>query len=92
MKGQTGTEHGANDDLIVAGIDFALVEWCLDGLVAIRKELTDLVCFDMSDADNVLTETHTLVLDIHIAQLCQEGIEDAAVFAKIDYFHEVVGL
>ena len=88
MQWQAGAEYGTYNDFVVTGIDLTLVEWGLDGLFAVRKELTDLVGLNMSDADDVLAESHTFTLYIHIAQLCQKGIENTVAFAKIDYFHD----
>lgn len=39
MQWQAGAEYGTYNDFVVTGIDFALVEWGLDGLSLYERNL-----------------------------------------------------
>ena len=61
----------------------------LDGII---QGLADLVCEDFAYPFKIPSETHPVFLDVLVAHLSHEIVQDAVFLAEVDDFHSISSL
>ena len=87
MQRQACAQDGRCHNLAVWRRDACDAERSDVFLVAVFQLLTDLIGENLSHTFEVSAETQTVLLDVHVAHLCDEFVENRVLLSKIDDLH-----
>ena len=89
MERQTGTEDGAEHQLVGRHIHLGNAKRSLDVALLIVERLAQLVGDEFADAHDVVAEQQTVLLIVLVAHLRHILVNDRVALAEINYFHIV---
>ena len=76
VEGESGSQHGADDDAVIVGWHFFHAEGCCDVFFGVVEGAAHLVCHGSCDSFHVSSEERFVSLCVHVAQLRHVTVDD----------------
>ena len=87
MKRETGTQNGGQYDLFGTLLTHTRAERRGYLFVVPGHPACDLVCHDLSDTSEIVTETEGIILNVHVAKFTHISTYKRRFAGEIYYFH-----